>query len=127
MDQETCKAESDMSQQSEDDTPTYFETQLSTPTANVFLDTVAIDSAPKSPSPNPSLMDFATPVVSVSAFCQAVLSKLVPHEFWGTGNAQLHNRQLFMQAVDRFIRLRRFESMTLHDACQGMKVSHAEV
>jgi len=74
------------------------------------------------PTRKPSLMDYATPTVNVSAFCRSVLSILIPNEFWGEGDTQIHNKGLFMKVVDRFIMLRRFETVSLHDAVQGMKV-----
>lgn len=61
------------------------------------------------------------PVSNVSAFCQAVLSKVIPHEFYGTGQVQHHNRRILMKNVDRFIRLRRFETISLHEVLQGWK------
>jgi telomerase reverse transcriptase len=73
-----------------------------------------------------SLTDLATPVSSVSAFCQAVLSKVIPNEFWGQGATQEHNRACFLKRVHHFIHLRRFESMCLHEVMQGMKVSIAD-
>lgn len=69
-----------------------------------------------------SLVDLATPIAHVSAFCQAVLKRLIPNEFWGTGDVQTHNKDLFLTNVDRFVKLRRFESMNLHDLRQGFKV-----
>ncbi|KAK3310065.1 uncharacterized protein B0T15DRAFT_22848 [Chaetomium strumarium] len=68
-----------------------------------------------------SLTDLATPVSSVSALCQAVLSKVIPNEFWGQGATQEHNRACFLKSVHHFIHLRRFESMCLHEVMQGMK------
>lgn len=71
-----------------------------------------------------SLVELATPVAHVSAFCQAVVSKIIPRGFFGTDHVQKHNHGLLLKKVDRFIRLRRFESMSLHEAMQGMKVSY---
>ncbi|TPX14184.1 uncharacterized protein E0L32_000578 [Thyridium curvatum] len=73
-----------------------------------------------------SLADLATPIAHVSAFCQAVLKRLIPNEFWGTGDVQTHNKDLFLTNVDRFVKLRRFESMNLHDLRQGFKVTEIE-
>lgn len=69
-----------------------------------------------------SLTGLAEPVSSVSAFCQAVLSKIIPHEFWGVGHVQEHNRVNFLRNIDRFIKLRRFETISLHDVMQGFRV-----
>lgn len=70
-----------------------------------------------------SLTELATPISSVSAFCQAVLSKVIPNEFWGQASSiQEHNKACFLKKVHHFIHLRRFESMCLHEVMQGMKV-----
>lgn len=72
-----------------------------------------------------SLTELAVPISHVSAFCQAVLSKIIPHGFWGQAdtNVQRQNRETFLRNVDRFVKLRRFESMSLHDVTQGLKAS----
>jgi telomerase reverse transcriptase len=69
-----------------------------------------------------SLTELATPVSSVSAFCQAVLSKVVPDQFWGQDSTQERNKSCFLKTVHHFLHLRRFESMCLHEVMQGMKV-----
>lgn len=58
----------------------------------------------------------------VISFCCAVLARLIPREFWGTGNTESHNESILCRNVDRFIRLRRFESISLHELVQSMKV-----
>jgi telomerase reverse transcriptase len=70
-------------------------------------------------------MERATPTAHVSAFCRAVLSHLIPRDFWGSGETQKHNEKVFHQNVDRFISLRRFESLSLHEVSQGTKVSRS--
>ncbi|GAD98225.1 telomerase reverse transcriptase [Paecilomyces variotii No. 5] len=69
------------------------------------------------------LTDYATPSSSVSAFCRAVLQKLIPNEFYGIGQDGQWNRRLILKNVDRFVRLRRFESLSLHQTCMGLKIS----
>lgn len=70
-----------------------------------------------------SLTKLAAPVSSVSAFCQAVLLKIIPHALWGIEyDVQKHNRATFLRHVDRFIKLRRFETISLHEVMQGLKV-----
>ncbi len=69
-----------------------------------------------------SITELATPVSSVSAFCQAVLAKVIPDEFWGEGSTQEQNKRCFLKQIHHFINLRRFESMCLHEVMQGMKV-----
>lgn len=73
-----------------------------------------------------SLVELATPSSAVSAFCQAVLSKVVPNELWGNGPAQEHNKKCFLKHVHQFIHLRRFEIMCLHGVMQGMKIQDIE-
>lgn len=70
-------------------------------------------------------MELAVSMAQVSAFCQAVLSKIIPFDFWGSGDVQMHNRQVFLKNVDRFIKLRRFEVISLHEVMQGLKVSNS--
>ncbi|KND89489.1 Telomerase reverse transcriptase [Tolypocladium ophioglossoides CBS 100239] len=77
-------------------------------------------SLPSKPSP---LVDSACPAPHVSAFCQAVLSKIIPDELWGDGDTMCHNKTTFLHKVDHFIKLRQFESMTLHEISQGLKVA----
>lgn len=72
--------------------------------------------------PKLSLTDYATPASSVSAFCRAVLQKLIPPRFFGEGEHGVWNRRLVMNHVDSFIKLRRFESLSLHEVCKGLKV-----
>jgi telomerase reverse transcriptase len=68
------------------------------------------------------MMDYATSTAKASAFSRAVLHELIPHGFWGTEEVQCHNQAVFYRNVDRFIGLRRFETLSLHEVSQGMKV-----
>lgn len=72
-----------------------------------------------------AVTDLATPAPHVSAFCRAVLARLIPSEFWGSGPDQAHNRGLVFKRVDHFVRLRRFESMSLEEVTDGIKVSRS--
>ncbi|XMA14564.1 hypothetical protein WAI453_007355 [Rhynchosporium graminicola] len=99
-----------------------FKTQVSavsepTPTVIESLGLVTI------PTKKPSMRNHATPTAKVSAFCRAVLSRLIPSEFWGLGDIQKHNEKIFHQNIDKFIELRRFESMSLHEVTQGLKIT----
>ena len=69
-----------------------------------------------------SFVGFSTPSAKVSAFCRAVLCIIIPEEFWGIGEVREWNKRIMMRNVDRFIHLRRFESLTLHEVLQGLKV-----
>jgi telomerase reverse transcriptase len=68
------------------------------------------------------LTDHSTPASSVSAFCRAVLHRLVPDEFYGVGDDGKSNRRVVLKNVDRFVRMSRFESLSLHEVCKGLKV-----
>jgi telomerase reverse transcriptase len=72
--------------------------------------------------PKLSLTDYATPTSSVSAFCRAVLLNLIPQKFFGEGPEGSFNRRIIMKHIDSFIKMRRFESLSLHQVCEGLKV-----
>ncbi|OGM45577.1 hypothetical protein ABOM_006259 [Aspergillus bombycis] len=72
--------------------------------------------------PKPSLTDYATPASSVSAFCRAVLRTLIPPHFYGIGQHKFSNRTVIFKHVDRFVRMRRFESLSIHEICKGIKI-----
>ncbi|KAL8771820.1 MAG: hypothetical protein Q9194_004766 [Teloschistes cf. exilis] len=69
------------------------------------------------------LVEYATPFSEVSAFCQAVVSKVIPTEFWGQVADGCRNKDVIMGKINQFIRLRRFESLTVHAICQDLKIS----
>ena len=50
------------------------------------------------------------------------MSNLIPNEIWGVGKEGKDNCKVFLHHVDSFVRSRRFENMTLHSVCQGLKV-----
>ncbi|KAJ5806303.1 uncharacterized protein N7503_003905 [Penicillium pulvis] len=74
--------------------------------------------------PKLSLTDYATPTSSVSAFCRAVLLNLIPPKFFGEGPEGSFNRKIIMKHVDSFIKMRRFESLSLHEVCKGLKITN---
>ncbi|CAG8097164.1 unnamed protein product [Penicillium salamii] len=69
------------------------------------------------------LTDYATPPSSVSAFCRAVLQKLIPRQLLGDGPEGISNYKHILRHVDRFIKMRRFETLSLHEACKGIKIT----
>lgn len=83
--------------------------------------------ARKTPQPSVTLeydniTDLSCPMAKVSAFCQSVLSTLVPDGFWGEGDTMQHNKAMILSKVDRFIKMRRFETLSLHEITQSLKV-----
>ena len=87
--------------------------------SNPLLVTAKLPVAPS----KPSFTSLATPHSDVSAFCRAVLIKVIPDRFWGDGVQGLENKGTVMSHVDKFIRLRRFEKMSLHTVYQRLKVN----
>ncbi|ETS88050.1 hypothetical protein PFICI_01878 [Pestalotiopsis fici W106-1] len=73
-----------------------------------------------------SITELATSPAEVSAFCQAVIAKLLPNGFLGADDVWKHNQRLLLRKVDHFVRLRRFESMSLHEVMQDMKITEIE-
>lgn len=69
-----------------------------------------------------NVLDLATPPSRVSAYCRAVIEHVFPGKLWDGkgGNA---NKHAVMQHIDRFVKLGRYESMTLHDVLQDFKAS----
>lgn len=65
-----------------------------------------------------SFTDMACPTAQVSAFCRAVIRKVIPKGFWGDNR----NERTLMYWVDQFVDLRRFESLTLHQVTQKIQV-----
>ena len=65
----------------------------------------------------------ATPVEQVSAFCRAILRKLLPGEVFDKGGYSSDNWRIFLRHTDGFLRLRRFENLTLEDVMKQIKVT----
>ncbi|EPE28186.1 hypothetical protein GLAREA_04977 [Glarea lozoyensis ATCC 20868] len=86
----------------------------------------SMDNSKEDTSKAPSMMSHATPSSMVSAFCRSVLSTLIPRRFWGAGETQKSNEKIFLRNVHRFIELRRFESLSLHEVAQGIQISSIE-
>jgi hypothetical protein len=60
----------------------------------------------------------ACSTADVSAFCRAVVTKVIPNGFWGGDD----NKRIIMYWVDQFVALRRFESLNLHQVTQKIQV-----
>ena len=70
-----------------------------------------------------AITDLATPEARVSAFCQAVIRKVVPKDLWGSGEPGEQNKRLVLKRVDSYLRARKFESFTLNTFMDGLKIS----
>lgn len=83
------------------------------------------DKVDEQPAPKPddttplTYYDFNASYYQVSSFVKSVMNKVIPKAFWGSD----HNKSLIYDYVDRFIRLRRNDKCSLHDAIQGLKVN----
>lgn len=69
-----------------------------------------------------SSTNLATPVSCVSAFCQAVIKKVIPRGFWGAGEMMEQNQRVILQKVDQFLRARKFETLFLEEIMSTLKV-----
>lgn len=63
-------------------------------------------------------MDAHTDYRSVERYILAVTHFLLPSSFWGSH----HNEQIVIKHVKTFVRYRRFETFSLHQAMQGIRV-----
>ena len=68
-------------------------------------------------------MTLATATSQVSAYCRSVVAHVFPSQLWGEGESGMHNKAKLMYYIDRFVKLRRYESMTIHDVLQDIKIS----
>jgi telomerase reverse transcriptase len=65
----------------------------------------------------------ATPLGNVSAFCRAAIRHVFPLELFGDHGGETSNSAAIMRCVDDFVRLRRYETTSLHDVVQGITLS----
>jgi telomerase reverse transcriptase len=49
----------------------------------------------------------------------------MPPVFFGNGLDGVCNRRIVLKQVDTFIKMRRYESLSLHEVCKGLKVCFA--
>lgn len=70
-----------------------------------------------------NFMSLATPAAQVSAFCRAAVSRVFPDSFWSADSDENANQAVLLRAIEAFIQLRRYESMSIHDVLQGIKIS----
>ena len=71
----------------------------------------------------PHFMLLSTPPEMVSAFCRATISSVFPFSLLGGESAKGENWKVLMQAVDKFVCARRYESLSLETVLLGMKVN----
>jgi telomerase reverse transcriptase len=88
--------------------------------SNTITTTSSIRAASK--ASHGSIMQYATVSGQVSAFCQAVLQRLLPRDALGTGPEGEANWDVFLRWIDHFIRMRRNETLNLHVIIQDIKI-----
>lgn len=71
---------------------------------------------------NETSLGAASAISEVSAYCRAVINKVFPAEFWGHGDVRDENRRAILRSINTFITLRRYESMSMHDVMQNVRV-----
>jgi telomerase reverse transcriptase len=76
---------------------------------------------PSGEASKPGSFQRATSSAQVSAFCRAAVQAVFPPKLWGVANV----RHL-CSSIDKFVRLRRYETLALHDVLQGMKITDIE-
>lgn len=64
----------------------------------------------------------ASSMNNVSAFCRAAVKKVFSVDFLGAGDAGKHNHRQVMRSIDLFVRMRRYESLSLHDVLQSVQI-----
>lgn len=68
----------------------------------------------------------ASSSAQVSAFCRAAVRSVFPFDFFCSCGTRPSNIDVVARQIDRFVSLRRFETMSLHDALQGLAISAIE-
>jgi telomerase reverse transcriptase len=70
-----------------------------------------------------SILAYATPTGNVSAFCRAVVRRVLPRNALGEGVDGEHNLQVLLGHVGRFVQMRRYESLSLHEIFQNVRIN----
>ena len=70
----------------------------------------------------PHFTSLANDHSQVSAFCRATTSHVIPYELLGETSDKGHNWAILMRNVDTFIKSRRFESHSLSNFLNGIKI-----
>ncbi|KAJ3160204.1 hypothetical protein HDU86_001040 [Geranomyces michiganensis] len=65
----------------------------------------------------PSILNTHSSYYQVYSFVRAVITQVIPDGFWGSN----HNQDMVFKAIDTFIRLRRYETMSLQNVVKRVK------
>lgn len=78
--------------------------------------------SPTSHDTEASFLPHSTPSARVSAFCRAVIARLLPPSLLGHGLYGQRNLAILRRRIDEFVTMRRFESGSLHEVVQGIHI-----
>ncbi|KAN0060374.1 hypothetical protein ACQY0O_007703 [Thecaphora frezii] len=71
----------------------------------------------------PRFVTYAVPSTGqVVHFVTTVVRRLIPRDLFGSQ----HNQKLIMKGISRFVRARRFETLTLHQTMQGLRMTDVD-
>lgn len=70
-----------------------------------------------------SILAHATPTAYVSAFCCAVIRRLLPGDALGVEADSEHNWSVLFAQIDHFVQMRKYESLTLHTVFQNLRIN----
>ncbi|GAA5841755.1 hypothetical protein JCM5353_007420 [Sporobolomyces roseus] len=70
----------------------------------------------------PKLSEYACTPYEVESYVQAVVRDVIPRAFWGSES----NAKLIMKQISQFLRMRRFETISLHSLFQGFSLLDCE-
>ncbi|GAA6017246.1 hypothetical protein JCM11491_001868 [Sporobolomyces phaffii] len=70
----------------------------------------------------PKLAEYACTPYEVESYVQAVVGDVIPRAFWGSDR----NAKLISKQISQFLRMRRFETISLHSLLQGYSTLDCE-
>ncbi|CAD6892531.1 unnamed protein product [Tilletia caries] len=79
-------------------------------------------AAEKQAKEKPRFYKYAVSTGQVSHFAYVVLKSIIPHGLLGSR----HNLNVLLQKASQFIKGRRYESLTLHEVMQGIRISEVD-
>lgn len=73
-----------------------------------------------------SFLPYTVSMDRVSAFCRSIFIKLLPSNLFGTDDEGRENWRSILSHIDRFVYMRKFETLSLHEVCSGLKLKAVE-
>ena len=69
-----------------------------------------------------AFVPYATSEQSVSSFCKAALFHILPRDTFGKGEDGIHNNKMILRHIDRFVWMRKYETINMHELVQGLRL-----